>query len=378
MVSFYLVALVVVLIFPFDFYFSFFRSPIKRHIQTNGVQILSTAGIKTTSGAEKIYEKMISGYGITIEVWAAIKDFSQKGPARIVSYSFDKNLRNFTLAQDNSNLIFRLRTTNNNLNGTNPEIRFDGLLTGNNFQQIVLTYDYSEVKVFINGLPKKEVPGPGGNFSNWDSSYPLVIANEATGNRPWLGRLFLVAIYNRSLSEMEVIQNYNQGGVFDLQMENGTDRVKDGLVVLYFFNEKNGAVVYDRSEIDPLINLKIFNGPMITNQPFLLGPYKDFKFTKLQVLEVIGNIILFIPFGYLFYSMMRCHFESFFKLFAIILLSSSFFILCLESLQYYSLARFSSMTDVVNNLIGVLFGILINKVSLNRPGLKNFNKELFC
>jgi glycopeptide antibiotics resistance protein len=43
------------------------------------------------------------------------------------------------------------------------------------------------------------VQSPWPNFRTWDSSLPLQIANEATLDRPWLGRIYLVAVYNRAL-----------------------------------------------------------------------------------------------------------------------------------------------------------------------------------
>ncbi len=40
----------------------------------------------------------------------------------------------------------------------------------------------------------------GATLSNWDCSFPLVIGNEATGDRPWRGRVAKVSIYDQALS----------------------------------------------------------------------------------------------------------------------------------------------------------------------------------
>jgi hypothetical protein len=50
----------------------------------------------------------------------------------------------------------------------------------------------------------------GGDFSNW-TDYRLTLANELNQNHPWLGELYLVAIYNRALTTDEVSQNYGAG-----------------------------------------------------------------------------------------------------------------------------------------------------------------------
>ena len=53
----------------------------------------------------------------------------------------------------------------------------------------------------------------GRDFSNWDSNYPLLIGNEATLDRPYLGEIFLVAIYDRVISDAEIQQNFNAGAL---------------------------------------------------------------------------------------------------------------------------------------------------------------------
>ena len=74
-----------------------------------------------------------------------------------------------------------------------------------------------ESKIYLNGLaaPVLVDPDPtvaiGGGFSNWDTSYFLGLANEFTNDRPWLGDYHLLAIYNRALTEEDVITNFQTG-----------------------------------------------------------------------------------------------------------------------------------------------------------------------
>ena len=66
------------------------------------------------------------------------------------------------------------------------------------------------VRVYINGRQdaSKKVAG---KLSNWNDGFRLVLANELTGDRPWLGELRLVAIYGRALAPREVKQNFKAG-----------------------------------------------------------------------------------------------------------------------------------------------------------------------
>jgi hypothetical protein len=50
-----------------------------------------------------------------------------------------------------------------------------------------------------------------GDFSNWDTTFPLLLANEGILNRPWLGEFYLVAIYDQALTVAEVNQNFLAG-----------------------------------------------------------------------------------------------------------------------------------------------------------------------
>ena len=50
-----------------------------------------------------------------------------------------------------------------------------------------------------------------GDFASWDDSYDLLLANEVTNDRPWLGEYQMVAIFCRALEQWEVNQNYYAG-----------------------------------------------------------------------------------------------------------------------------------------------------------------------
>lgn len=49
------------------------------------------------------------------------------------------------------------------------------------------------------------------NLSNWDSSFPLLIGNELTGDRPWQGSIEAVQIFDRALSEAEITHLLSRG-----------------------------------------------------------------------------------------------------------------------------------------------------------------------
>ena len=95
----------------------------------------------------------------------------------------------------------------------------------------------------------------GPNFSNWDTDYPLQLGNEATLDRPWLGKIFLLAVYDRALSPDEVFANFLEGSSSDSQQ----NRSNEGVVAFYDFQEGAGSIIHDRSGRSQSIDLQIQN-----------------------------------------------------------------------------------------------------------------------
>ena len=80
-------------------------------------------------------------------------------------------------------------------------------------RHVVVTYDGAVERTFVSGVEQETRQSIGGDFSNWDSNYPLIIGNEATLDRSYLGKIFLVALYDRVLSNTEIQQNFNAGAL---------------------------------------------------------------------------------------------------------------------------------------------------------------------
>jgi hypothetical protein len=175
-----------------------------------GLRINSATIIKSNTAATKLNTTTNS---ITVEAWVKPANTTQDGPARIVSYSENTSSRNFTLGQVDDTYIQRLRTTSTNTNGM-----IDGanILTGGvattQLQHLVFTRDFSsqQTRLYVNGV--QVASGTlSGNFSNWETDNYLALANELTMDRTWLGEMYLVAVYNRSLTVSEISQNYSAG-----------------------------------------------------------------------------------------------------------------------------------------------------------------------
>ena len=144
---------------------------------------------------------------LTIETWVKPDNTSQVGPARIATLSKNPYYRNFTLGQEKGAFDMRLRTSGTSTNGL-PSLRADNE-AGTQLTHVVYTRDAQGVaNLYVDGnlVLTKMVTG---GLSTWDD-YGFALGNEMTGDRPWLGELHLIAIFDRALSADEIAANFEQ------------------------------------------------------------------------------------------------------------------------------------------------------------------------
>ena len=175
-----------------------------------GLVVRSATKISSTKPARKITDAVKRSGGLTIEAWIKPANDRQNGPARIVSISADSGQRNLTLGQDGKRYDVRLRTTTTSTNGI-PSTTSAHEVVNTALTHVVYTRDGAgDVRIYINGRQDAS-RNVAGNLTTWNDGFPLVLANELTGDRPWLGEFRLVAIYGRALDTREVRQDYDAG-----------------------------------------------------------------------------------------------------------------------------------------------------------------------
>src|SRR6185312_11585571 len=132
----------------------------------------------------------------------------------IVSYSGSDTARDVTLGQDATQYQAQTRSDKTDTNGMPPLLTS---MTGNfvqaALQHIVLTYDpVNGQKLYVNGQFTGDVdPNGGGSLANWDNTFALVLGNETTGDRQWLGEIRFLAIHDSALTPAQITQNFNAG-----------------------------------------------------------------------------------------------------------------------------------------------------------------------
>jgi len=162
-----------------------------------------------------LHEAIVGGDGLTIEAWAAPATLDQTGPARIITYSSGAGARNVTLGQVQDRLVVRLRTDQTDENALAHEIAVPGAFIAGRLSHIVVTYDFRQLRVYVDGLLLGGIRQPTGDFSTWDDAHRIALGNEVTGERPWRGTITRAALYPRALDTAEVLRNREAGGFPD-------------------------------------------------------------------------------------------------------------------------------------------------------------------
>lgn len=181
-----------------------------------GLEVKQNTIISSESPARKLIRACRESNEITIEAWIVPLSVHQDGPARIVSISGSKTERNMTLGQGlygnrPMNLYMaRLRTTQTSANGLPAVVTPSGSATRSLTHVVYTRRPNGLATLYVNGQDRG-VLNVGGALSNWDERMPLLLANELSEDRPWLGLFRLVAIYSRALTAAEVLHNYEVG-----------------------------------------------------------------------------------------------------------------------------------------------------------------------
>lgn len=179
-----------------------------------GIDITSGKAQATTTSSRKLHDLITATGEYSVEAWVVPANVSQDGPARIVSYSAGTTARNFTLGQTMYSYDFLQRSSTTDANGE-PALSTaaaDEDLQAT-LQHVVLTDDpVNGRRIYVNGVFTDDIdPLPGGNLTDWDNSFAFVLGNEVSSDRQWQGKLRMVAIHNRALSEAQIQQNFSVG-----------------------------------------------------------------------------------------------------------------------------------------------------------------------
>jgi hypothetical protein len=185
-----------------------------------GIRVDTGRAIATQEASRKLYDIIAEPTNgtqqYTIEAWIANANTTQEGPARIVGYSANSGSANMMLGQVMYYYNFRNRSVNPEVNDNgNPALQTadadrDAQAT---LQHVVITYDqYRGRRVHVNGTWTEDADEiETFPLWNWSPNHRIVMGNDVSNDRQWLGSIRLVAIYKYALTNEQILQNFAAG-----------------------------------------------------------------------------------------------------------------------------------------------------------------------
>jgi hypothetical protein len=162
-------------------------------------------GLVLDPGAGPELSRRLAGAkGFTVVALARSDGLLQRGPARIASLSRGPSARNFTIGQERTRLVLRVRTPLTGVNGAAPATEAAFAMWPGETRLLAATYDGAAFRIHVDGALLAEHRLAAGGFGGWDPDATLLFGNETSGDRPWHGHLHDLAVYDRALDAAEV------------------------------------------------------------------------------------------------------------------------------------------------------------------------------
>ncbi len=212
---------------------------------------------------------------------------------------------------------------------------------------ISVASDGKNAQVYFDGKLIKEAPL---ELTNHQFSGKFVFGNSPVENNTWSGKLRGLAFYGSKLTPQEVLGHYGDW----ISGNTKALAIKD-TIALYTFKEGYGALVHN--QFGPGPDLFIPRHYQILHQGFLVPAWKEYAPTSAYWKDVCENILGFVPLGFFLCAygnsrrMMRA------GLWTVLFGAALSFVI--EIIQSQLPMRDSSMTDVISNTLGTIFGTLV-------------------
>lgn len=186
-----------------------------------GIRITGPSVITSPDVAEKVFASCVAANAVTLEAWIEPAAVDQRGV--IFTYS-NQGDRNVTLSVDNLRYRGAVRTSDPdpaNVDGRIDQIETKDNIAAAQIQHVVYTRDQAGAIIYVDGavaiqLPDKPpaTPPPTTDQRPWNPADQIAFGNDTAGGAPWLGTIYLAAVYCKKLDATEVQKNRAAGYAF--------------------------------------------------------------------------------------------------------------------------------------------------------------------
>ncbi len=298
-----------------------------------------------------------AGSSCSLEIWLEPNRVDSGGTV-LAFYLPAIRVTPFRLRQFVSGLELQRRSVDQS--ASNARIFVEGVFSHR--QPIFLTVSSGEegTAIYVDGALVKK--SPSFRILPEDLTGQLIMGNAPSTSNNWSGHLMRLAIFDRELTASEVSQHFEaRTNIEYLRLTKS-----EGAVASYLFNEGGGNIIHNQVGSAP--NLLVPGRYFVIHQQFLELPWSEFHSRWSYWLDVVVNIVGFVPLGFFFraYLSAVCRIKR--ATWATI--GFGFAVsLTIEVLQGFLPTRDSSMTDLLTNTLGTALGALVCTWSMKQDWL---------
>jgi hypothetical protein len=309
---------------------------------SNGLQfgeygVVLSPGVSAFAGSK-------DAVSCSLEIWLQ-PDHSDTGGTILAFYKPEDHIVGFSMHQSIDDLLLR-RVTVSHEHPAKTKLYVEHVFRDNKQLFVTVTSTAQGTAVYLNGALVRTAPRF--TLSSEDLTGQLIVGNYALAEDSWQGQIKGLAIYNRALTEAQVLQHYTAWTT------NQNPEIKrEGPSTLYLFDEARGAVV--RNQMNSETDLHIPERFLVLHAPFLKPPWSEYQPGWEYWKNVLINIAGFVPLG----LFVCAYFASVRRVNRAILATIVFggiVSLIIEVLQAFLPTRNSGMTDLITNTLGTAIG----------------------
>jgi 2-polyprenyl-3-methyl-5-hydroxy-6-metoxy-1,4-benzoquinol methylase len=305
----------------------------------------SVAYTDTISGAEC---PLSSGRPLAIEMAFQPIEFEMESPIRFLTLCSPDFEDVFTMNQRQADFIIMIYKNEKVIREIEHKNVFKTGLPV--FISVIAAGDSILIGINASFNQKCQPNGLADIVGNWNLR--LVLGNSPRGNAGLDYRLYLLALYNQALTENQITQHYTEWQKTS-QLSGETKPV-----IIYAFKRKDGGGV--ANGVSSRYSLIIPSKFKILKKSVLMPPWKYFRGWSSLFIDVLFNIVGFLPFGFFFFLLVRNRSGISFPVqFWFTVLIGFSLSLVIEITQVFLPHRYSQIQDLISNSIGTACGVLI-------------------
>jgi VanZ family protein len=219
---------------------------------------------------------------------------------------------------------------------------------------ITVTFDKNQKAIYIDGQLGNKKDVALNDSARIEFSGSLLLGNSPRGKNGWFGEIRGLAVYNRVLKPHEIMAH----GSKILQKGMKTLAETDGCVALYPFDEGEGNTANSILGASPHFFIPVSLNSLVMSLPSL--PHKDMRFYDFNKADFKKNIAFFVLFGSLLSAIILNKYATgYISAFLLVTLAGGLLSCVIEGIQLFLPTRSPGVADIIGNIFGSGFGVLI-------------------